>query len=179
MHKIILIVVGLLIIAVASYAAFFYTPTPAPAPAHVTSFEECADAGNPVMESYPRQCTTPEGVHFTENIVAEIPDVVSVTFPTKGAGITSPLNVTGKARGPWYFEASFPIEVLNASGTVIGQGYAEAQSDWMTTEFVNFKSINITFPPQPSGSKGTVVLHKDNPSGLPEHAQSLEIPVSF
>ncbi|MBS3922019.1 MAG: hypothetical protein KGZ37_02575 [Nitrosarchaeum sp.] len=34
----------------------------------VSSFEECESAGNPVMESYPRQCTTPDGKHFVEQI---------------------------------------------------------------------------------------------------------------
>ena len=34
----------------------------------IGSFEECESAGNPVMESYPRQCTTPDGKHFVEQI---------------------------------------------------------------------------------------------------------------
>lgn len=34
----------------------------------VSSFEECESAGNPVMESYPRQCKTPDGKHFVEQI---------------------------------------------------------------------------------------------------------------
>ena len=33
----------------------------------VTNFEECAAAGNPVMESYPRQCIH-EGIGYTEVI---------------------------------------------------------------------------------------------------------------
>ncbi len=36
--------------------------------ASIDSFEDCAAAGNPVMESYPRQCRTPDGQHFTEII---------------------------------------------------------------------------------------------------------------
>jgi hypothetical protein len=34
----------------------------------INSFEECAAAGNPVMESYPRQCRTADGKHFVEII---------------------------------------------------------------------------------------------------------------
>jgi hypothetical protein len=34
----------------------------------VTSFEECAHAGYPVQESYPRQCRTPDSEIFTENL---------------------------------------------------------------------------------------------------------------
>ncbi len=34
----------------------------------ITSFEDCVDAGNSVMESYPRQCRTEDGKHFVEII---------------------------------------------------------------------------------------------------------------
>ncbi len=43
----------------------------------VTSFEECVQAGYPVMESYPRQCQTPDGKTFVERINTE-----------QGSGIT-------------------------------------------------------------------------------------------
>lgn len=33
---------------------------------NITNFDECALAGNPVMESYPRQCATPDGRSFSE-----------------------------------------------------------------------------------------------------------------
>lgn len=33
-----------------------------------TNFQECVDEGNPVMESYPRQCRTVDGKHFVESI---------------------------------------------------------------------------------------------------------------
>ncbi|MDZ4226228.1 MAG: Gmad2 immunoglobulin-like domain-containing protein [Patescibacteria group bacterium] len=106
-------------------------------------------------------------------------DLIVAMYPKPGEKITSPLVATGEARGTWYFEASFPITVLDAEENVIGQGYAQAQSDWMTEEFVYFESIPIEFEAQPAGSTGTVVLHKDNPSGLPEHDDELRIPVIF
>ncbi len=34
----------------------------------IKSFDECVAAGNPVMESYPRQCMTDDGAHFVEEI---------------------------------------------------------------------------------------------------------------
>lgn len=39
----------------------------APTP-EITSFEECAAAGYPVMESYPEQCRTPDGRNFVREI---------------------------------------------------------------------------------------------------------------
>jgi len=34
----------------------------------INSFDECLTAGNPAMESYPRQCRTADGKHFVEQI---------------------------------------------------------------------------------------------------------------
>lgn len=34
----------------------------------VNNFDECVAAGNPVMESHPRQCSTPDGRNFIEEI---------------------------------------------------------------------------------------------------------------
>jgi len=39
----------------------------------INSFEDCVAAGNPIMESYPRQCRTEDGKHFVEEI-SKIPD---------------------------------------------------------------------------------------------------------
>lgn len=162
-----------------------------------TTFEECATR-YPVMESYPRRCITPEGREFVETIATTtpvaptapatpsapapstsgIPNLITVSSPTQGQRITSPITVTGQARGGWYFEASFPVEVRDASGKIIAQGPAQAQGEWMTNEFVPFRST-LTFPAQPAGSRGTVILRKDNPSGDPARDQSVTIPVTF
>lgn len=36
----------------------------------ISDFQHCADAGYPIMESYPRQCNTPSGRHFVENLTS-------------------------------------------------------------------------------------------------------------
>lgn len=36
--------------------------------AGVSNFEECAEAGYPVMESYPARCSTPDGRTFTQEV---------------------------------------------------------------------------------------------------------------
>lgn len=106
--------------------------------------------------------------------------MIVVDAPKPGAEISSPLKVTGKARGTWYFEASFPVQLTDASGKVIATVPAQAKGDWMTTEFVPFEAT-LTFSSLgvADGSKGTLILRKDNPSGLPEHDDSREIPVVF
>ena len=40
-------------------------------PVSVNNFEECAAAGYPVMESYPRQCSAPGGKVFVEILIEE------------------------------------------------------------------------------------------------------------
>lgn len=37
----------------------------------VNNFEKCAKAGYPILESYPRQCRTPDGKTFTEKLTPE------------------------------------------------------------------------------------------------------------
>ncbi|MEK7585579.1 MAG: Gmad2 immunoglobulin-like domain-containing protein [Patescibacteria group bacterium] len=105
-------------------------------------------------------------------------DNIIVTAPVMGQKIDSPLSVTGAARGPWFFEASFPIELLDGGGAVISRGLGTAQAEWMTTDFVPFIA-NLTFPSQISGTVGKLILRKDNPSGLPEHDDSVTILVRF
>jgi spore germination protein GerM len=55
--------------------------------------------------------------------------------------------------------------------------YAQAQGDWMTTNFVPFSST-LTFS-TPTTPTGILVLQKDNPSGLPENDAEIRIPVRF
>jgi len=38
----------------------------------INSFEECAQAGYPIMESYPEQCRTPDGKSFTRQIPSQV-----------------------------------------------------------------------------------------------------------
>lgn len=104
-------------------------------------------------------------------------DLIVVDSPMPGDGVTSPLTVTGRARGSWYFEASFPVQLLDADGDVLASGPAQAQGDWMTQDFVPFK-ITLTFK-TPAKLDGMLVLKKDNPSGLPANEDQLRVPVVF
>lgn len=103
-------------------------------------------------------------------------DLIEVTSPLSGK-VSSPVVVTGRARGNWYFEASFPVQVLDQDGTVLGTGIAQAQGEWMTTEFVPFRG-EIIFT-KPKSKSGFLVFRKDNPSGLSEYDDSLNVPVTF
>lgn len=143
------------------------------------SFDECIKAGYPVMESYPRQCRTSDGKTFIEDIgnTLEKVDLIRLNKPRPNDIVKSPLIVEGEARGTWYFEASFPVSLYDGSGKLLARAPAEAQSEWMTENFVPFK-LGLKFD-TPETNTGFLVLEKDNPSGLPEHDDKLRIPVRF
>ena len=77
----------------------------------------------------------------------------------------------------WNFEADFPVYLYDASGNKIATGIAQAQGEWMTEEFVPF-SVTLVFDEATLGS-GTLVLEKNNPSGLLEQNDELRVPVKF
>ena len=153
-------------------------PAPPPPPP-ITSFEECAKK-YPVMTSYPPQCATPDGKHFTQDIgnELEVQDLITIEVPRPQSEVVSPLVISGKAKGSWFFEASFPVELQSATGTTIARGQAKASGNWMTEDFVSY-TLNLDFSPQPKGALGKLILKKDNPSGDPAHDNALIVPVVF
>lgn len=40
----------------------------------INSYEECVEAGNPILETYPEQCKTPDGKTFTRQLTQEEQD---------------------------------------------------------------------------------------------------------
>ncbi len=174
-------ILSLIIIIFGGIALYFFTFfKPGEVPTfNINNFEECVSAGYPVLESYPRQCKTPEGKTFTEDIGNELEksDLIKVNTPRPNQAIQSPIVIEGEARGLWFFEASFPVKLLDENGNLIATTIAQAQSDWMTEDFVSFEA-ELHFE-LPVTEKGTLILEKDNPSGLPENADELRIPVKF
>lgn len=101
-----------------------------------------------------------------------------------GQTISSPLSLTGEARGYWFFEGDFPIVLVNWNGLIIGEGLAQAQSDWMTVDFVPFVAeIRFTKPTNPTNQdyarRGAIIFQKSNPSGLSTHDSAYELPINF
>ncbi|MDD5043231.1 MAG: Gmad2 immunoglobulin-like domain-containing protein [Patescibacteria group bacterium] len=113
------------------------------------------------------------GEEKKENSV--LSEEIVVESPARGAGIKSPLEISGRARGSWFFEASFPARLLDDAGEEIARGSVEAEGEWMTEKMVPFKG-SLIFTALKS-ENGTLVLMNDNPSGLPENEKKIEIPV--
>jgi hypothetical protein len=103
-------------------------------------------------------------------------DHIVVDLPFPGAVTGKEFKVMGKARA-FYFEGSFPIDVLDSQGKILVQTYATAQGEWMVDAFVPFEA-NVKVPETYIGP-ATLVLHKDNASGLPEHDASMSFPFTI
>lgn len=114
----------------------------------------------------------PSEITETENqasVIVDMPEAQSV--------VASPLAVTGKARGNWFSEASFPVEIIDGNGKPLGSGIAQAEGEWMTTAYVPFKATVVFTGAQTVN--GFLLMKKDNPSGLPENDATIAIPVTF
>ncbi len=145
------------------------TSTPAPQPP-VSELPAPAPAPQPTPAPVAEDPVY--GPSFKANLI-----VVDVLRP--GDAVSSPLVITGKARGNWYFEASFPVELVDSNNKLIANGIAQAQSDWMTTNFVPFKTT-LTFLTQDwKDMSGTLIFRKDNPSGEPQFDDQMRLPVRF
>lgn len=119
-----------------------------------------------------------------ETPASEINPLIEVSYPQPNGLISSPLSIKGKARGYWFFESVAPVTLVDWDGLIIAQGHIQAMDDWMTEDFVNFEGVLEFKKPEMAsktdfGKKGTLILKKDNPSGLPENDSYIEIPVSF
>lgn len=136
--------------------------------------------GNPSASMPTTGCGVVTNNNYNDNLnTNEVPvkEVnIKVDNLAAGATIESPLVITGSAR-TWYFEASFPIKLLDESGKEIAAVPAQAQSDWMTTDWVPFKAT-LEFLVD-KDQNGTLVFMNDNPSGLPEKEEKMEIPVKI
>lgn len=96
---------------------------------------------------------------------------------TADSKITSPLVISGQAKGTMFFEGSFPVSIEDSNGKNLGTEIAKAEGEWMTEKMVPFKAT-INFK-TPSTKTGFVVLKNDNPSGLPENEHSVKFSISF
>lgn len=170
--------VGLVLVAMARLAPTSTLPVNTPG---VVDFTTCVASQYPIIESMPRHCMTPDGRIFYEdipqNIPVDLPRIV-VTAPASGAYIADPTTVKGFARGYWFFEASFPVEIRDAAGVLLAVGPAQAEGDWMTQNYVAF-SATLAWSARPSTATGTIIFRRDNPSGLPENDANIVLPISF
>lgn len=100
---------------------------------------------------------------------------VVVTSPRQGAMVSRSFTIKGSAPGGWFFEAVFPVMVRDRDGNVIGRTQGKAQGDWTQPGPIPFTAQ--VFLDAGYTGPATVILMRDNPSGLPQNDDSVEIPV--
>lgn len=89
---------------------------------------------------------------------------------------TGHLVVAGLVPGSWSFEASFPVQLKNSSNVIIAQQAARVDGEWTTGEMQPF-TVLLSYAA--TAGRGTLVLQKDNPSGLPANDDSISVPVDY
>lgn len=106
-------------------------------------------------------------------------DVITIERPVGGSRVRSPLRITGKAQGSWFFEGSFEATLIDANGATIAKSAVETNASWDFTpgDIVPFEG-SMTFA-KPDTSVGQLILKKANPSGLAEHDDLRRIDVQF
>lgn len=136
--------------------------------------------GNPSDSMPTTGCGEVINNNVNDNNINSVPPLENsnliIDFPKANDELTSPATITGSAR-TWYFEASFPVKLLDENGKEIAIVPAQAQGDWMTDQFVPFNAT-LEFLVD-KDQNGTLVLMKDNPSGLAAYDEKVEIPVKL
>lgn len=118
------------------------------------------------------------------NEIVGIEDEFIVFSPKLNYSISSPVEISGKARGSWFFEATFPVEIYDENDNLLGSSFGQfisnpdkKDSTWMTNDFVEFGG-EIDFKESNSKS-GYIIFKKDNPSGNLNSEESFKLPVQF
>ncbi len=101
-----------------------------------------------------------------------------VALPNPSVSYGSPLQISGRAPGNWFFEANAPVTLTNWDGLIIGEGHVNAVGEWMTTDYVPFTGT-ITFSGDTLYNRGFLIFKKDNASGLPEHDDSAQMTITI
>ena len=141
MNKIFFTLAGALVVLI---AAFFllnsYIYREKQGEPGINSFEECAAAGNPVMESYPRQCRSQDGRLFVEEIETWATDPFNATYTIEEREIQL---VAGRSE----------IEVAPGSASkLITQAFGEPVYGDLNSDGMEDAALLLT---QDSGGSGT------------------------
>ena len=154
-----------LVIAVLAWL-LWTEPVSAPTTSQVQTATTTATT-TPIAKSSASQATS----------TAPLDTKVIVSTPKSGAVVSRTFSIAGTAPSGWFFEAVFPIMVRDDNDNAIGRTQGRAQSDWTAPGPIRF-TAQVTLETAYKGP-ATLVLMRDNPSGLPENDDSVEIPITI
>jgi len=124
-----------------------------------------------VKPKFPLQTENPE-ISVVET--REIGGVIRLITPVSEE-ITMPAVISGEAPGTWFFEAQFPVDVIDSSGAVIASGLATADGEWMTENYAPFTLVIKGAVAE--RAEGRIIFRKSNPSGLEENDAQVSLPI--
>jgi len=107
-----------------------------PMSSSINNFDECVAAGNPAMESHPRQCRTADGKHFVEKITMQEADGI---FPETMMYTKNAPTIDGQ-------KGYFVGEIADGIYWLVSNGY---QAMFLTTG----QGVIVIDAPQPIGEK--------------------------
>lgn len=184
-HTQLLILSGFIVLLIAGYIALTPDSVVAPeAPTQsIVTFEDCKNAGYPVMESYPAQCRTSDGKLFTEIITVPTTTTtpprtqLSTTFDTSVSlkmhdtmklpdGLRLELLSINDSRckeGVQCIWAGELAPTLSATGGNFGSVATEIRLGTITTKSVSQKGYIITLD-EADGASATIQVSKTSAS---------------
>lgn len=119
--------------------------------------------------------------------IASLRDEIRVQEPRPLSTIASPFWIRGEARVPWFHEADIQVTLVDWDGRIIAENFLGARIDpgdespWTTDGFVPFEGrfeFKLTEENRVY-NRGVLIFRNANPSGLPQNATALEIPILF
>jgi hypothetical protein len=103
----------------------------------VDSFEKCVNNGNPVLESYPRVCRTPDGKTFTEEgrISYEAAVQIARTSNCTAAGNLKQTHFYNNYTGTWWIDIDSQKEGCHPA-CVVTEATRTAEINWRCTGLI-------------------------------------------
>ncbi len=134
-----------------------------PKSATIRTFEECADAGNLVVETVPRECHTKNKQVYVEiyNGV-QLQEVIEVKEPKVNAEVSSPFKLTGAAVGDWYANNVLNVKLVDINDNVMMNKLVRAIGDTNTQDKIPFAAA-IEYDASESAI-AKLIIERTNPS---------------
>lgn len=177
MKKVLLILI--IILAIVAAGLFGYSwYVKSRVPKVILTFEDCAAAGNLVVDTNPRECHTKQGqLYIEEDNHVALADYIVVKEPSPYSILTSPFKVEGRAAGSWYGNNRLTIKLTDADGRVIVEKSVFALTDTSKEGMVPFVAA-VDFSAG-NAERGRLLIEKVSLVDIPGKNGPLVIPVKF
>jgi hypothetical protein len=106
---------------------------------------------------------------------APLSSVVVVTSPLPHATVDVSFVVEGRAPVGWFSESVFPIQVRDENNNVIARATAHGPTAWKKSTALSWSATVTVLGPYTGPA--TLILLRNNPSGLPENDDAVTIPI--